>query len=156
MGIHKQVLFRLGGEEYGLDIFSVEEIVQHIPLQPAPTPSKHIAGMIHRRNQVVPVYNLRARFGLPDAPIVTLAIVLVKGMKVALAIDQVVEIVEPKEEEVHMAPPLLRMTDTAYVGQVIRVKGRLVVLLDLDTLLTEGEQERVEAMLRTGNANPTG
>ncbi len=153
MGINKQVLFSVGEEEYGLDLFSVEDIVRHIPLQPAPTPSKHIAGMIHRRNQAIPVYNLRARFGLPDAPIVTLAIVLVKGMKVALAIDRVLEIVEPEEEEVHIAPPLLRMRDTAYVSQVVRVKGKLVILLDLDTLLTEGEQEKVEAMLQAGKGN---
>jgi len=144
----KQILFKLGAEEYGLDIFCVEAIERNVPVLRVPTAPKHIAGIIQLRGEAIPVYDLRARFGMPQYQTDLLIIARMAGMKVALAVDDVSEIVEAEEEEVIAAPTLVRTADTAFVSRVTNVKGHMFILLDLEGLMTEAERLEIEEMLR--------
>ena len=148
MAAEKQLLFSLGEESYGINIFQVEEIVKGVAIEPPPTPSKHILGMIQWRGQAVLVYSLRARFGLPKQPVGALVVAKAGGLLLALAVDQVSEILELEDSEAYMAPVLLHMADTAYVDKIVQADGGLVVLLNLEGLMANGEKERVQAMLK--------
>ena len=144
----KQILFKLGKEEYGLDIFDVEAIERNVPILRVPTAPKHIAGIIQLRGEAIPVYDLRARFGMPSGGTELLIIARMGGMKVALAVDDVSEIIEAEENEIIAAPTLVKTANTAFVSKVTNVKGHMFIMLDLEGLMTEQEKKEVQEMLR--------
>lgn len=147
MATRRCVLFLLGEEEYGIDIFHVEEIVRDLSIQPSISSSTYIAGMVQHRDVVVPVYNLRVRFGLPEKEIHVLLILAIHGVKLALAVDEVSEIVDLEETDLQI-PALFHTVDTAYVNKIVSVNGRLVVLLNLESLLSKEEKKKIEDMIQ--------
>lgn len=149
----KQILFNLGEQEYGLDIFGVEAIERNLRVLRIPTAPKHIGGVVQLRGEAIPVYDLRARFGMPSKDSDLLIITRMRGMKVALAVDEVSEIIEAEEHEIITAPTLVRTADTAFVSKVTNAKGHMFILLDLDGLMTEQEKTEIEAMLREEGSN---
>lgn len=148
MAMVKQILFRLGKEEYGLHIFCVDAIERNVPILNVPAAPKHIAGVINVRGEAIPVYDLRARFGMPAGSHDVLIIARIGEMKIALSVDDVSEIIEAEESEVLAAPTLIRTTQTEFISKVTNVKGHMFLLLDLEGLLLEGERKAIETMLR--------
>lgn len=148
MATVKQILFRLGTEEYGLNIFCVDAIERNVNILWVPNAPKHIAGIINLRGEAIPVYDLRTRFGMPKGKQDLMIIARVEGMKIALSVDEVSEIVEAEEEDVIAAPTLVQTEQTGYVSKVTNVKGHMFLLLDLEGLLLPGEKKAIEAMLR--------
>lgn len=148
MATMKQILFRLGEEEYGVDILRVDAIERKMPILRVPTAPRHIAGLIQLRGEAIPVYDLRARFGMPQQKADVLIIARVEGLKIALAVDSVSEILETEEREVMAAPSLVRSQDTTFISRVTNTKGHMFLMLDLDGLLLPEEKREIERMLR--------
>lgn len=148
MATVKQILFRLGEEEYGVDIFCVDAIERNLPVLRVPTAPRHIAGLVQLRGEAIPVYDLRARFGLPQKKADVLIIARIEGLKIALAIDSVSEIIEAEDKEVMAAPTLVRTQDTSFISKVTNVKGHMFILLGLEGLLLPEEKREIENMLR--------
>ena len=144
----KQVIFTVGEEEFGVDIFGVEAIERSMPILKVPTAPKHIAGIIQLRGEAIPVYDLRARFGLPSKNVELMIITKMRDMKVAVAVDNVSEIVEADDNEVIQAPTLLKTAETAFVSQVTNVKGHMFISLDFDGIITDEEIKAIEEMLK--------
>ena len=144
----KQVIFKIGDEEYGIDIFKVEAIEKSMPMIKVPSAPSHIAGIIDLRGEALPVYDLRTRFGYPSGNIDIMIITKMRGMKIAAAVDNVSEIVEADDSEVLKAPGLLQTEETAFVSKVTNVKGHMFISLDFDGIIKDEEMEAIETMLK--------
>ncbi|WP_217920816.1 chemotaxis protein CheW [Miltoncostaea oceani] len=132
------VVFHLGDEEYGVPITLVQEIIRHTPPRPVPGSAPHVQGVINLRGRIIPVIDLRSRFGIAgdrpaDAKVV---ITTVDGVTIGVVVDEVREVLTLGADVFEPAPA---GTDAdGHVEAVAKLDGRLVVVLDLVRLLHEG------------------
>lgn len=145
---HNPVVFKLGNEYYGVDINLVIGIEKELNVIPVPNSVDYIKGIINLRGEVIPVYNLKHKFGMKDNGIsgVNMVIIRMNDVVVALDVDQVEKIDNLEPENVVPMPPLVKNEDTQYFDRVANVSGQIMVLLDVNYLLTEKEKEAVKTV----------
>jgi purine-binding chemotaxis protein CheW len=101
--------FRVGGEDYAVDIMRVREIIHPLPITPVPRAPAFVDGVIRLRGDVIPVVDVRKRFGLPATPATRKSrflVVNVAGRRIALVVDEVREVLRLRRGEIRPAPPL--------------------------------------------------
>ena len=136
------VSFRLGDEEYGVDIMTVQEIILVGCITQVPEVPEHVLGVINLRGNVIPILNLRARFGMPEqaANDATRIVVMnLNGRTVGVVVDGVSEVLRLSHEDISPTPPSLVGAGRDYVTGLARRKERLLVLLDMARLLVGSE-----------------
>lgn len=151
MGSTQQVLFQVGSETYGIDIMHVKAIEKYLNVLPVPNAPAFIEGMINLRGEVIPVYSLRSKFGLPSIkPNEDTKLIIAKSNDtlVALTVDVVKEIIGISEENLNETPKIVQGENTAYIGQIAREKDQLVILLNLDGILSTKEKVKIDALLK--------
>lgn len=140
----KQVIFKLGNEEYGMDISLVNGIENYTSVVPIPNAPEHIIGILNLRGDVIPVYSLRKKFRMEETPTTTATQLLVtncRGTLIGYKVDSVSEIVEFDETLIQPIPAIVRSEDTSYARGVAERKGQLIVLLDIENILNERERK---------------
>ena len=146
----KQVIFRVGKEEYGLDILLVNGIEKYINIVSVPNAPECIKGIINLRGDVIPVYSLRRKFGLEEAEITDntkLIVTRSKGVLMAYEVDEVREIVEISKSQISTVPSIVYNEKTAYMGAVANFDGRLVMLLNHDGIISDQEKVHIQNMV---------
>ncbi len=139
---HREVLaFSLAGEEHGIDILRLREIIRPRPVTEVPRAPASILGVISVRGEIIPVVDLRLRLrkgAAPPTPARDARVLIVTrdGATYGLLVDAVHQVVRLREEEIEPPPPML----SAEAGELIAGIGRprqdrLVILLDLDAVL---------------------
>ena len=140
-GEPKQYLtFALCGEDYGIDILQVQEIKCLSRITPIPNTPRHVKGVLNLRGTVVPVIDLRTKFGLGEIEYnrFTVIIVVNVGRRVmGLVVDAVSDVLNLADSDVQAAPELGGNLDLSFVTGMARSGERLVTLLDIDRLLRE-------------------
>lgn len=134
--------FRLGEEEYGIDILKVQEIRGYSAITHIPNAPPHVKGIINLRGTVVPVVDLRAKFSMDAVEYTkfTVIVVAMVGEKIAgLIVDAVSDVLNIAANDVRPAPDLGARCDTRFIRGVASISSRLAVLLEIDRLLTEEE-----------------
>ena len=142
------VIFKLDDQEYALDITNVVQVVRMVAITPMPEASEVVEGVINVRGKVIPVVDVRRRFGLPPKPYdlnTRLLITRWDGRMMALIVDVVSEVlamptsnIEPPSE---IAPQMERLSAVGKLGD------RLLLILDLGRALTFEEEPRLGAMV---------
>lgn len=143
----KQVIFKLGEEEYGMNILLVNAIENYTGVVPIPNAPSYILGILNLRGDVIPVYSLRKKFGMPETAATDktqLLITRTDSVLVGFKVDSVSEILELSDDEVQELPVIVRTEATRYAGGVANKKERMVVLLDNNKILSEQENEVVK------------
>jgi len=134
--------FRLGGEEYGIDILAVREIRAHEkPTRIAGAP-EFIRGVVNLRGVIVPIVDLRMKFGLDEAVYDALTVVIilnVGGRVLGIVVDAVSDVVKLKDEEVSPAPEFSSAVDASFLRGLASLEGRLLILLDIEALMASPE-----------------
>lgn len=146
----KYVIFKLAEEEYGLNIMYVNAIEKFTNISPVPNAPNYIEGIINLRGDVIPVYSLRTKFGLPEKPMddnTKLIVTKIEDLLLAIQVDGVQEIVEIDSNDINETPGILKTTNTAYIGEVANMDGRMIILMNLDGLLSNSEQENIEEII---------
>jgi purine-binding chemotaxis protein CheW len=141
------VTFRLGTEEFGLDVFAVHEILRYTEPTPVPRAPAFVEGVMDVRGTLVPVVDLRRRFELPNAETgEDTRIVLVEfgGERLGLVVDAVSEVMRVPETAIQPPPRYIRGLAAEYVRGMARLEGRLVVLLEMDRILSSEERIALE------------
>ncbi len=136
------VVLQLGGESYGVDIAAVNSIVTREQITRVPHAPAFVEGVINLRGAIVPVVDLRRRFGLPAAePTVASRIVVVETRTglLGLLVDAVTETISVRREAVEPPSSLLTTSDSPYLRGVARLEDRLIVILDLEQILPRVE-----------------
>jgi len=125
----------------------VKAIEKYMDIVPIPNAPSYIEGIINLRGDVIPVYSLRSKFGLSKKSVdedTKLIVTKSKDIMMAFEVDSVNEIVEIPGSNIHEAPAIIRAESTAYINYVADVDKRLVVLLNLDGILSEAEKGALE------------
>jgi purine-binding chemotaxis protein CheW len=151
------VVFDLADEHYGVNIAAVEGIIKMQPITAVPRAPQFVEGVTNLRGTVLPVIDLRKRFGLPaeDATRETrIVVVEVDGTTVGMVVDAVTEVLRVTEEDIEPPSPLVTTVDSAFITGIAKVnghgsdsaEGRLVILLDLGKVLTTEEKADLESL----------
>ena len=138
------VTFQIAGEEFGVDILSVQEIIRPMQITMVPHAARFIEGVINLRGKVIPVINMRTRFNMPalDRDSDTRIVVMEFDQKiVGFLVDGVSEVLRIPASTVEPAPPVICGIGSEYIRGVGKLDDRLLILLDLDTLLSEMNAE---------------
>ncbi|MGL4800102.1 MAG: chemotaxis protein CheW [Cellulosilyticaceae bacterium] len=144
MATNQIVVFKLGAQEYGIDIMRVIEISDYKTVTQVPEVPDYIEGIINIRGDIYPIYNLRKRFRMNDQGIDenTKMIQMNLGeIKVAFVVDNVCEILTVKEEEVEATPKMISRYESKYITGVSKHGERIILLLDIDLLVSDKDQE---------------
>lgn len=146
----KPVVFKLGEQEYGVDIGLVNGIEKYQPVVTVPNSVPFIRGIINLREEVIPVYDLRRKFNMPeyDGNGVERKMIVIRynDISLALEVDAISEIHDFNAEDIVSMPKLIRNDDTKMFERVANSHGRLIVLIDVKYLLTDEELEGVKKM----------
>ena len=141
----KPVVFLLGKEMYGVDINLVQSIEKDLNVVPVPNSQSYIKGIVNMRNEVIPVYSLARKFGNEQEATAESSIIISSGgLKLALEVDEVLEINDIDESHILPMPSMLVKADTQYLDRVANVDGKLILLLDVEKLLSDDEAEDVK------------
>jgi purine-binding chemotaxis protein CheW len=146
LGTGQYLTFTIGDEEYGLEILEVQEIRGHFTVTPIPNTAPHVRGVTNLRGAIIPVIDLRARLGLPEAgrggsPVAV--VVRAAGKVMALEVDAVSDVLKLAATEIQPAPDLGHGLDARFVGGLASSGDRLVLLLDLDAVIGAPARETV-------------
>lgn len=136
------VTFLLGDEEYGLEILAVQEIIGFTHITHVPHLPDFIKGVINLRGTVVPVIDLRLKFGLGQADYNNHTCVVVVKMEervMGMVVDVVSEVVNFPEGSVEPAPPFGTNIKADFIKAMGKVGDRLVIILDIDKVLSNDE-----------------
>jgi purine-binding chemotaxis protein CheW len=138
----EMLVFLLGKEEYGVDILKVQEIRGLEKVTPIPKAPDFLKGVVNLRGDIVPVIDLRTKFGLADErnDSTTVVIVLrIAGRHIGAVVDGVSDVVRLAPNEIKAAPRLGTVVDSSYLAGVATQGGRMILALDIERLLSSGE-----------------
>ena len=142
------VSFKLGSEEYGVDIAQVQEINRMVAVTHVPRAPEFMEGVINLRGQLIPIIDLRTRFGMPRAEHTknTRIVVTEIGTKrVGMVVDSVSEVLRLPVDQIEPAPEMISGVDTEYIRGVGKIDDRLIILLDLGKIVSGAERRELEA-----------
>ncbi len=138
------VTFSIGEEEFGVDILSVQEIIRMMDITKVPRAPEFVEGVINLRGKVIPIIDLRRRFGLStrDHDKHTRIIVIeINNMIVGFVVDSVSEVLRIPASTVEPPPPVVSGLESEYISGVGKLEDRLLILLDLNKLLSGEERD---------------
>jgi purine-binding chemotaxis protein CheW len=134
--------FNLGEELYGVDILRVQEIKGYTAVTKIPNTPPHIKGVLNLRGTIVPIVELRTKFGIPtiDYTAFTVIIVVVVRDKVmGLVVDAVSDVLNIDKKDIQPPPQFGVKVDVSFLNGIGKSGDKLVALLDIDRMLPEGE-----------------
>jgi purine-binding chemotaxis protein CheW len=144
------VVFELGDESFGVDISRVQDINRMQEITEIPHAPESVVGVINLRGRVIPVIDLRKRFGLPDVAHTKdtrIVVVHLEGNLIGVIVDAVLQVLRISADIVEPPSPVLAGVDSRYLRGIAKLDGKLVILLDLDFVLSRREQEAISEVL---------
>jgi len=142
------VVFQLGAELYGVEISRVHEIIRLQSVTKVPRAPSFVEGVINLRGKVIPVVDLRRRFGLPTSDHTRasrIVVVEIGDQVVGIIVDGVSEVLRVNTTTVEPPSPVVAGIDSEYLHGIAKLSDRLVILLDLDRILARDERRALEA-----------
>lgn len=143
------VTFSIGEEEFGVDILKVQEIIRTMEITKVPRAPEFVEGVINLRGKVIPIIDLRRRFGLVPKSHdshTRIIVIEINSMIVGFVVDSVSEVLRIPVSTVEPPPPVVAGMDSDYISGVGKLHDRLLILLDLDKLLSDADLQRLGQM----------
>ncbi len=141
------VTFKLDTETYGINVMQVQEVLRYTEIAPVPGAPSYVLGIINLRGNVVTVIDTRSRFGLESSDITdNTRIVIIEAEKqvIGILVDSVAEVVYLKASEIDVAPNVGNEDSAKFIQGVSNRDGELLILVDLDQLLSDDEWEELK------------
>lgn len=137
-GEEQLVVFKLGGEEYGIEISQVREIIRKRQITPVPRQPRYVEGVLNVRGTIIPVVNLKKRFGLAgDLTSQPHTIIVESGDGlVGLLVESVKEVIRVPADHIHPPPTVTTGLDSEYLRGICRIGERLLIYLDVKKVVT--------------------
>ncbi len=136
--------FRLGDEEYAIDIMRIKEVTAFFAPTPIPRAPEYVLGILSLRGNIIPLFDPKIRLGFPDTGITekTRIIVLKKGEEqVGIVVDATTSAVRVPTSRIEPPPPVIRGVDAEYLQGVVREGERMIIIMNLDEVIRMGEKE---------------
>ena len=148
----KYLTFLLSNESYGVDVLKVREIIRFLKITPVPQMPAYVKGVINLRGKVLPVIDLRLKFGMPACAATDQTCIIVveaagdsRTAMMGLLVDGVSEVLNIQAAEIEPPPAFGDGVRTDYMQGVAKVKGTVKILLDIDRVLTGTELDALAA-----------
>jgi purine-binding chemotaxis protein CheW len=142
----KYLTFTMDKEEYGIGILKVKEIIGMMPITPVPRTPEYVKGVINLRGKVIPVVDLRLRFGMDAIDYnerTCIIVVEIEGQSgtvmIGTVVDSVSEVLNIKGDDIEDTPTFGTRLDTDYILGMAKMEGGVKILLDIDRVLTSVE-----------------
>lgn len=140
--VGKYLSFALGNEQYSVPVLKVREIIKIMDITAVPQVPEYVKGVINLRGKVIPVVDLRLKFGFAAQDysertcIIVVEVVLAAGARMmGIIVDHVSEVLNVAAEEIEPTPEFGEEIETDYMRGIAKVRGQVKILLDLDSVL---------------------
>jgi len=143
------VTFHIGNEEFGVEILKVQEIIRTMAITRVPKAPDFVEGVINLRGKVIPIIDLRKRFGMAvqeHDKHTRIIVIEINAVIIGFVVDSVSEVLRIPSGTVEPPPPIISGIESEYISGVGKLPDRLLILLDLDRLLSKGEQGILSGM----------
>ena len=149
----KYLTFSLAEEEYGIGILKIKEIIGMMPITTVPRTPEFVKGVINLRGKVIPVIDLRTRFGMEELEYTERTCIIVVEIEaqtgtvlIGIVVDSVSEVLNIKGDDIEDTPTFGASLNTDYILGMAKMEGGVKILLDIDCILSDREfQEVVKA-----------
>ena len=141
-GTMQLVSFTLAKELYGVEITKVREIILITDITRIPETPNFVKGLINLRSTVIPVIDLRVRFGMPEGELTDesrIMVVQACGKTIGIVVDAVSEVLRVKQEHIAPPPPTIAGLGREYLSGLVKLDDHLLILLDIDKIFSEEE-----------------
>jgi purine-binding chemotaxis protein CheW len=142
----KYLTFTLAGEEYGIGILKVREIIGMMPITSVPQSPDFVKGVVNLRGKVIPVIDLRLRFGMPAMDYTERTCIIVvqidlpdTSLNIGIVVDSVSEVLNVVGGNIENTPTFGTQLNTSYILGMAKIDSGVKILLDIDKVLTENE-----------------
>ena len=147
----KYLTFTLAEEEYGIGILKIKEIIGMMPITTVPQTPKFVKGVINLRGKVIPVIDLRLRFGMGEIDYTERTCIIVVEIDgqvgtvlIGIVVDSVSEVLNVKGDEIEDTPTFGTKLNTEYILGMAKMEGGVKILLDIDQVLSNEEISALE------------
>ena len=147
----KYLTFTLADEEYGIGILKIKEIIGMMPITTVPQTPEFVKGVINLRGKVIPVIDLRLRFGMESIDYTERTCIIVVEMdgtvgtvQIGIVVDSVSEVLNIKGEDIEDTPTFGTKLDTNYIFGMAKMEGGVKILLDINRVLKAEEVELLD------------
>jgi purine-binding chemotaxis protein CheW len=151
----KYLTFALASEEYGLEILKVREIIGYMDITAVPQTPEHVKGVINLRGQVIPVIDLRAKFGMDTTDVTEQTCIIVveitqgdRKFDTGIVVDHVQEVLDIAGEDIEEAPRFGSSVNTDFILGMGKIADTVKILLDIDKVLTTDDIAGLASMAK--------
>jgi purine-binding chemotaxis protein CheW len=151
----KYLIFQLGREEFGTRVLKVREIMGVQDITAVPHTPSYIKGVINLRGKVIPVIDLRLKFGLPEAEYTARTCIIVVQVQhesslvfMGVVVDGVAEVLTINPADIEDTPDFGHGVSTPYLLGMAKIKGKVKILLDIDQVLNSQELQGIDALIQ--------
>jgi purine-binding chemotaxis protein CheW len=159
MAIQQLVKFHIADEAFGIGIKQIFQILKPQEVFKVPNTPPFIEGLINLRGKVMTVFNLRKRFNMPEKENdedTKILVIRMDDYLFGFTVDSVSEIVRVQDEDIVETPPSLINFDKRFLSGVAKVGEKLILLLDLEKILTPDEEDKVKEIVEENEAQLIG
>jgi purine-binding chemotaxis protein CheW len=149
--VTKLVTFALGSDLFAAEVFAVERALRHVQPNSVPDVPEWIAGVIEYEGKVIPVVDMRRRMGLPVGDVThdtRILVFVVQGGRIAAIVDAVHEVATIPKSAISPPPAMFRGLAAEFVRGIAKVRDQLVVILDVDRVLTSADRIAVDRAIQ--------
>ena len=147
----KYLTFTLAGEDYGIGILKVKEIIGMMPITPVPRTPDYVKGVINLRGKVIPVMDLRLKFSMGEIEYNERTCIIVveidtenETILIGIVVDSVSEVLNIQEKEIEKTPAFGTRLDTGYIMGIAKTENGVKILLNIDKVLNEKDISSLE------------
>jgi purine-binding chemotaxis protein CheW len=138
----KFLTFFLAGEEYGIEILSVHEIIGMMPITSVPGTPEYVCGIINLRGKIIPIVDLRSKFGMESIAQTAetcIIVVHVQGVEVGVVVDRVSEVLNIAAGDIEPPPSFGRDVNTEYILGIGKSQTKVKILLNIDRVISSDQ-----------------
>lgn len=156
----KYIVFSLGQQKYSMKLARVNGIEQIYNVVPIPVGARFIKGIIHLRDNVIPIYNLKKHFNIPDEGTTATSQLLIAeshNIKMGFEVDEILGIIPIDESDIKDVPNVVKNDETGYLENIVKVvfpetgKNEILISINVDRLMSDNEFEDVKNALEDKN-----
>lgn len=147
--IRQLVVFDLAGEEYAIDIQTVQEIIRYQNITKMPKTQEFVEGVINLRGRVIPVLDLRKRFNLDlkdESAETRIVVVEVSNIVIGMIVDAVSQVLRMPESSIEPPSPIVANIDSDFILGVGKLEDQLIIMLDVEKILTGTEKDHLSVV----------
>ncbi len=151
--IGKYLTFSLADEEYGIGILKVKEIIGMMPITSVPRTPQFVKGVINLRGKVIPIVDLRAKFGMESIPYTERTCIIVVEIDsndatvlIGIVVDAVSEVLNIHGDDIEDTPAFGTHLDTQYIMGMAKMEGGVKILLNIDQVLSSKEIQNLQGV----------